>query len=76
MGLFIRQDENRSQLQEKLAEELRERAKVQAGGTEPNDQTKDSRYLKDMEQASNKGWVIAVVAGFIVAAIILYVVTR
>lgn len=76
MGLFIRQNENRSHLQEKLAEELRQRASQQAAGLEPNDQTKDSNYVKDTEQTSDRAWIGLVVAVLVIAGIVIFVVTR
>ena len=72
MGLFIQQNESRSKLQERLAAELREKAALQAASTEPMDQTKNSNYLKDTVQTSDRIWlwiitgVIAIVAGVIV----------
>ena len=76
MGLFIRQNENRSPFQEKLAEELRERTKLQASGAEPLDQSKGSNYLKDTEQTSGRVWVWVVVAAVVVGAIFIFVVPR
>lgn len=70
MGLFIQQKDNRSQLQERLAAELRERAKMQASGAEPIDQTKNSNYLKDTEVATSRSWLWFVVAVVVIAAII------
>ena len=72
MGLFIQQNENRSKLQERLAAELREKAALQAASTEPLDQTKNSNYIKDTVQTSDRMWfwiisgIIAIVAGVIV----------
>ncbi len=76
MGLFIRQNENRSQLQERLAAELRERAKLQASGSEPLDQSTKSNYIKNTEQTSERAWIGFVVAGVIVLAGIIFFATR
>lgn len=72
MGILIRQNDNRSQLQERLAAELREKAKLRANGAEPLDQTKKSNYLKNTELVDGRAWFwliligIAVIAGAIV----------
>lgn len=72
MGLFIQQNENRSKLQERLAAELREKAALQAASAEPVDQTKNSNYLKDTVETSDRMWfwiisgMIAIIAGVIV----------
>ena len=76
MGLFIRQDENRSQLQERLAAELRERAKLQAGGSEPIDQATKSNYIKDTEQTSDRALIWFVIAGVVIIGGIIFLMTR
>ncbi len=76
MGLFIRQQENRSQLQERLAADLREKAKQQTDLTATPDQTKDSRYVKDTEQTSPHAWIGIVVVIVAIAGFVVFVVTR
>lgn len=74
MGLFIRQNENRSQLQERLAAELREKARQQMDGGEPLDQASKSNYIKNTEQTSSQtliGIAVAVVSLVIVVAFFL-----
>ena len=71
MGILVKQNENRSQYQERLAAELRERAKQQAASGEPMDQTKNSNYLKNTAQSSNRlgVWVsliIVLLIGFVI----------
>lgn len=76
MGVFIRQNENRSQLQQRLAAELREKAKLQASGAEPNDQTTDSNYVKNLEQTSDRTWRGLVVVGIVIAGLAVFIITR
>lgn len=76
MGLFIRQDENRSQLQERLAAELRKRAKTAGTSSEPLDQSTKSNYIKDTEQTSGRAWIVFVVVGIIVAGLVVFIATR
>lgn len=75
MGLFIRQNENRSQFQEKLAAELRERAQQQTGGGQP-DQNAGSNYLKDTEQTSRGLGIGLFLIGSAVVIAVLYFVFR
>lgn len=73
MGILIQQNENRSQLQERLAAELREKAKQRANGAEPLDQTKRSNYLKNTEMADGRGWFWLLLIGVaVVASAIVY----
>jgi hypothetical protein len=72
MGLFIQQNDKRSQLQERLAAELREKAKTSAGGSEPIDLTKNSNYLKDTETASRPSYLWLGVAVAVIATILLF----
>lgn len=76
MGLFVKQNENRSQLQQRIAAELREKSKQQASSAEPVDQTTDSGYVKDMEQTSERAWVWAVLAGVLVIGLAVFIITR
>jgi len=76
MGLFIRQNDQRSQLQERIAAEMRERTKLQASGAEPLDQTKNSNYLKDTEQTSQRAGKGLIIVGAIVVGLIVFILAR
>ena len=71
MGLFIRQNDNRSQLQERLAAELREKARARAAGSDPVDLTENSNYLKNTETTSSRAWIWFVVLGVLMSVVIL-----
>ena len=74
MALFIRQDENRSKLQERLAAELREKAKARAE-TETPDGVNDSQYLKGTKQTTGLAgvWIAVIVAaGAVVLFLMLF----
>lgn len=60
----MKQTDGRSQLQEKLAAELQERAKQRALETELPDGVTDSAYLKQTQQTDwlSKVWFFIVVA--------------
>ena len=70
MGLFIRQNENRSQLQERLAAELREKARARLDSGDQLDQVENSQYLKNTEATSQRAWiwllVLAIIALFLI----------
>ena len=57
MALFIRQNEDRSKLQERLAAELQERAKTKAQQHNAPDGVEDSEFIKDLKPTSSLAWV-------------------
>jgi len=61
MALFIRQDEQRSELQNRLATELQDRAKERAKLTDRPDGVDDSQYIKGTEKTSSLAWVLVVI---------------
>lgn len=75
MGILVRESENRTKLQEKLAAELREKAKQQSGSAEPIDQTKHSNYVKDMQQTSDRAGLWFLLGGVLVIGLIIFVAT-
>ncbi|HEU4830891.1 MAG TPA: hypothetical protein VFS65_01830 [Candidatus Saccharimonadales bacterium] len=70
MALFIRQDEERSKLQERLATELQERAKQRAKQAEQPDGVDDSQFVKDTKMTSRLGWIWIVIGLLAVVAIV------
>lgn len=74
MALFVNQKNNRTELQERLAAELREKAKRQAeieNAPRP-DGVDDSAYMKDKKQTTSLAWLWLLIAAFSVG-LILYV---
>ena len=74
MALFIRQDEKRSELQQRLAAELREKAKsrtLQDG--ELPDGVEDSRYLEGTKKTTSLAWAWIAIVILAVAAVIFIV---
>lgn len=70
MALFIRQDDNRTRLQERLAAELRDKAKARAE-SDRVDGVEDSQYLQDTKSTTSLAWVwiaIVIVATGVVLA--------
>jgi hypothetical protein len=76
MALFIRQDDERSELQRRVAAELREKAKRQSQLDEKRpDGVEDSRYLQDTKQTTSLAWVWILIVLFAIAGMIYIVVT-
>jgi hypothetical protein len=76
MALFIKQNEDRSKLQERLAAELQERAKKRAEHdvTLP-DGVEDSQYVKGTKTTTSLAWVWVVIVIAAVAALIFVAVS-
>lgn len=74
MALFIRQNEDRSKLQERLAAELQERAKQRAANNAGPDMVEDTVYMKDTKQTTGLAWIwISIVVITIAACVWLIV---
>ncbi len=61
MALFIRQDEQRSELQNKLAAELQARAKERAKLADLPDGVEDSQYITGTKKTTSLAWVWAII---------------
>lgn len=62
MALFIRQDEERTELQKRLATELQDKAKKRAELADLPDGVEDSRYIEGTKRTTSLAWVwIAIV---------------
>jgi len=76
MGLYVKQSDTRSQLQEKLAQELQDKAREKAKQADLPDGVDDSAYIQGTRLTSSLGWVwILIIAGIVAAAIWLVVVS-
>ena len=77
MGLYVNQRNNRTELQEKLAAELREKAKKRAE-LEDNgrvDGVDDSKYVENTKQTTSLAWAWVLI-GIATIGIILFLVIR
>jgi hypothetical protein len=70
MALFIRQDENRSKLQERLSSELQDRLKNKPNFTDSPDGVDDSQYIKNTKSSTG---LLGVWLAIGLAAVILIV---
>lgn len=77
MALFVKQNDTRSELQERLAAELREKAKKRAemDALVAPDGVNDSNYLKNTKQTTSLAWLWVVVAIAFVGVFIWLVAT-
>jgi hypothetical protein len=71
MALFIRQSEDRSKLQERLAAELQEKAKAKALAESKPQDIEDSAYLKDTKKTTGLAWAWVVIALIAVAIVVM-----
>ena len=67
MALFIRQDDQRSELQKKLAAEMQARSEAKSKLTDRPDGVDDSQYIKNTKTTTSLAWIwiliIAVAVG-------------
>lgn len=75
MGLFVRQDEERSELQKRIATELQEKARARAEAENQLDDIEKMRYLDGTKRTTSLAWVwvLIVIAS---VAVLIYVITR
>lgn len=72
MGLYVNQKNSRTELQERLAAELREKAKKRAEGDDLDrpDGVSDSEYLKHTKQTTSLAWAWVLIAIASIALIV------
>jgi hypothetical protein len=75
MGLFVNQQDQRSELQERIAAELREKAKASSLQEKATmDGVDDIRYLEDTKQTTTLAWawiLIAIMAGVVIVMFLM-----
>jgi len=74
MALFIKQDEERTELQKKLATELQDRIKEKAKYVERPDGVDDSEYIKGTKVTTSLAWAWLLIVAAIVGVVIWLVV--
>lgn len=75
MGLFVNQQDQRSELQERIAAELREKAKASSLQEKAAmDGVDDIRYLEGTKQTTTLAWawiLIAIMAGVVIVMFLM-----
>ena len=61
MALFVKQDEQRTELQRQLAAELQARAKERSKLVDRPDGIEDSQYIKGTKTTTSLAWVWAII---------------
>ena len=63
MALFIRQDDERSELQKRLAAELQHKSKLNSEHADRPDGVEDSQYIKGLKTTTSLSgfWVILII---------------
>ena len=74
MGLFIRQEEQRTDLQQRVAAELQEKMRAKAAQADQPDGVDDSQYIKGTKQTTSLMWVWALIALFVIAGVIFLII--
>ncbi len=70
MGLFVNQQDQRSELQERIAAELREKAKASSLQEKAGlDGVEDVRYLENTKQTTTLAWAWVLI--FIMACVVV-----
>jgi len=74
MALFVRQDENRTELQKRVATELQARAKKKAEEAELPDGVTDSQYIKGTKETTSLLGVWLAVAALAIGGVVFLII--
>jgi len=75
MALFVQHKETRSELQETVATDLRNRAEKKAKDAERPDGITDSQFIKGSKESSGLLWLWLLIAGLVIVGVILLTVS-
>lgn len=75
MALYLKQQDTRSDLQERISKDLQERAKQKAKTFDQPDGVTDSRYVENTKQTTSLAWAWAVIFIAFVAVVIWLIVS-
>ncbi len=75
MALFINQDENRSELQNRIAAELQEKARKKAQQSSLPDGVEDSQYIRGTRQTKSRSWIYGIFFLLVVAIVIFILIS-
>jgi len=70
MGLYVKQSDTRSQLQEKLAAELQAKARAKAKEAELPDGVDDSAYIEGTKKTTTLAWAWGVIVLLAIGAVV------
>lgn len=77
MGIIVNQQDNRTELQKRIATELADKAKKKkARQDEMIDGVEDSAYIKDTQHTTSFAWVwIVIIAAIVIGAVVYMIVS-
>lgn len=76
MGLYLKQNETRSELRQRIERELQEKARKRNDGeSERPDGVDDSAYIKDTKQTTGLAWVWFGIFLAVVALVVVLIVS-
>lgn len=70
MALYLKQNEQRSELQDRIAAELQEKAKRNAQLQDRPDGVDDAQYMKGTKQTTSLAWIWLLIGVAIIAIVI------
>lgn len=73
MSLYLQQKDGRSELQQKLAAELQDKAKKKALETERPDGVDDSAYIKGTKTTTTLAWVWGII-GLVAIGLVIWLI--
>ena len=78
MGLYVKQNQNRTELQERIAAEMQEKARKKAEPAERPDGVDDSRYIEGTQRTTGLlgAWVLIAIAAVGIAVWLTIISTR
>ncbi len=74
MALFVNQNHEKTELQQRVAAELQEKARRKALEADQPDGVTDSAYLKGTKSTTSLAWIWVVIVIFAVVALVGYIV--
>lgn len=74
MALFVKQNESRSDLQQRIAAELQEKAKKRNDLQDRPDGVDDSRYIEHTKRTTSLAWVwLLIIAAIVILSVSLVI---
>ena len=73
MSLYLKQQDTRSDLQEKISKDLQERARQKAKQLDKPDGVDDSRFVEGTKQTTSLAWAWVLI-GLVIIGIVIWII--
>ena len=73
MSLYLKQQDTRSDLQEKVSKDLQERARQKAKQSDRPDGVDDSRFVEGTKQTTSLAWAWVLI-GLVIIGIVIWII--